>query len=448
MHGFFELKLQILEEETKQFMKRKAAVICLISMLAALPLAACGGGKLAGATGFSYEDGILSFDDVEGAESYEVVFSHGGEVVYSDTVTETSLDMESLGLAGNLTLTVRAKKGKKFGPESAYEFAVLSTFGDVEFEAEDYLYNFGLSSNSNFRNNPLAHKGAYVGGIDDAGQGVYINYLCPVAGEYDFVAYYTTDMEPAKNEVWVNGTKQATFAFTEKTGWGEVGKYDAAEATVKITLKKGWNTISVMKNGDDTDEWGSYAELDYFVLKGTGAKYNVDDLEEYGAHPAAYRLEAEMGTPRKTGENNLIGCKNPAIQQGDGTVYSNGFLLGGVEKNYEGVEWHFWSDVRATYRITLAYASGEFTGSKLACPSFCVTQSSIEPIKSIDFEDCIAGSLKDLPYTGWNAVRVADGYVDVTLEAGDNYIYCLLLDSANSGYFQIDYIDLAFIKAL
>lgn len=427
-------------------MKHKTPVICFIAMLCTLPLAACGGKGLSAPEGFSFSDGILSFGAVEGAESYEVEFVHGGETVYSDTVTETSFDMEGLGLEGNLTVTVRPKQGKKLGPESSYDFTVLSTFGDVEFEAEDYLYNFGGSENSNFRNNPLAHKGAYVGGIDDAGQGVYINYLCPVAGEFDFTAYYTTDMNPAANEVWVNGVKQATFAFTEKTGWGEVGKYDAAEATVKITLAKGWNTISVMKNGDESNEWGRYAELDYFVLKGTGEEYNIDDLAVYGEHPKAYRLEAEMGTPRKKDAGTgLYGTKNPAIKDGN---CSNGFILGGIENNYEGVEWHFWSEVRAKYRIKLSYASGEFEGSKLACPTFCVTQTPVQGFQSVDFEKHIAGTLSDLPYTGWNQPQLADGYVDITLEAGDNYIYCLLLDSASSGFFQIDYADLSFVEAL
>ena len=53
-------------------------------------------------------------------------------------------------------------------------------------------------------------------------------------------------MNPAYNDVWVNGVSVARFAFSEKTGWGGASSYNAAMATVNIPLVKGWNTISVM----------------------------------------------------------------------------------------------------------------------------------------------------------------------------------------------------------
>ena len=183
---------------------------------------------------------------------------------------------------------------------------------------------------------------AYVGGLDDAGQGVYINYLCPVAGTFAFDAYYCMDevggFKTAHNDVWVNGEYQTRLDFTELTGWGG-DKFNAAKTTAEITLKKGWNTISVMKNGDASDNWGGFAELDYFVINGNGDKYNADDLVQYGVSPSAYRLEAEMGSPRrKNPENNLYECKNPAIAGGGEFTYSNNFLLGNIESNYDGVE--------------------------------------------------------------------------------------------------------------
>lgn len=403
--------------------------------------------ELDAVTNIVYQDGVLSFDPVTNAEGYKISFIHLEEVEYEDTITVTEIDVESLGLAGNITFTVYAYAGEIHSESTSYDFTVLSTFDDVLFEAENYLANFGTGKEqSNFRNNPLAHGGAYVGGIDDAGQGVYINYLCPIAGTYVFEAYYTTAMPPAYNDVWVNGVYQSRFVFEENTGWGG-DTYDAEMTSVTITLNAGWNTISIMKNGDESDNWGSYVELDYFVLKGTGATYNADDLIQYGERPT-YRLEAEMGSPRKKDtSNNTYTCKNPAIKEDATNKYSNGFLLGGIENNYDGVEWHFNSPVKAKYSIKAAYAAGEFSGSKLPQISFLVTQSEVGLAKNADFNDYEKVTLKDLPYTGWNQVHVTDDSVEITLEQGKNFIYCLLLDEVNSGFFQLDYVDMTFVSA-
>lgn len=433
-------------------MKPKIVVGIMSITLMATALTACGSSaKLTEVSGIGYSDGVISYTEVAAAEGYNVSFIHAGEVVYEDKIEDTAIDVESLGLEGNLTLKISAYTGKKTGPEASYDFTVLSTFGNVIIEAEDHLSNFGTGkTQSNFRNNSLAHKGAYVGGIDDAGQGVYINYLCPVAGTFAFDAYYCMDevggFKTAHNDVWVNGEYQTRLDFTELTGWGG-DKFNAAKTTAEITLKKGWNTISVMKNGDASDNWGGFAELDYFVINGNGDKYNADDLVQYGVRPSAYRLEAEMGSPRrKNPENNLYECKNPAIAGGGEFTYSNNFLLGNIESNYDGVEWHFNSPVKAKYRVKIAYASGEFEGSKTAAPSFVVAQEQVAMFRNADFDDMQKATFENLPYTGWNNVTVADGYVDIILEQGKNFIYCLKLDSANSGIFQLDYVDLTFIE--
>ncbi len=433
-------------------MKSKIIVGIMSITMMASAMCACGGAvKPSAVSGLEYSDGILSYAEVAGAEGYNVSFTHRGEVVYEDKTEDTAIDVASLGLEGNIILKISAYAGKNQGPEVEYAFTVLSTFGEVIIEAEDNLYNFGTGKDqSNFRNNSLAHKGAYVGGIDDAGQGVYINYLCPVAGTFDFDAYYCMDevggFNTAHNDVYVNGVYQARLDFTELTGWGG-DKFDAAKTTAQITLEKGWNTVSVMKKGDASDNWGGFAELDYFVIKGNGASYNADDLLEYGERPAAYRLEAEMGSPRKkNSQNNLYECKNPAILSDGAHKYSNDFLMGNIESNYDGVEWHFNSPVKAKYRVKIAYAAGEFEGSKRAAPTFMVTQEQVAMFRNADFEDLEKATFKNLPYTGWNNVTVADGYVEIVLEKGKNFIYCLKLDSADSGIFQIDYADLIFVE--
>lgn len=429
---------------------KKLCLLVAIVLVSVGVLTACGNITLGSVSNISYSDGVLSFDGVEGAESYKVEIKRADEVVYEDTVTDTSIDVESIGLEGNLEISIVPVAGDVQGEVANYSFSVLSVFEDVVFEAENYLSNFGTGkANSNFRNNPLSHEGAYVGGIDDAGQGVYINYLCPVDGTFDFVAYYCHSGTGASQDVWVNGEYQTKFIYSEDTGWGASGLFNAAESTTQITLKKGWNTISVMKNGDESNNWGDYAELDYFVLKGNGASYNADDLLQYGSAPSYYRLEAEMGSPRKLNpENNMYQCKNAPIVQKEGNKFSNGFIVGGIENNYDGVEWHFNSPVKGVYRVTLAYAAGEFEGSKAARPTFFVTQKEVGLSKSVDFAEKTGITLDPLPYTGWDNIQVATQTIEITLEAGKNFIYCLKLDSADSGIFQIDYIDITLVEEI
>ena len=406
--------------------------------------------KLGSVEGFAYEDGVLSFNAVEGATAYEFTFTHKGELIYKDTLDVTSLDVESLGLEGSIDLTVVAKCDGGASDPASYKFTVLSTFDVAVFEAENYLYNFGTGkANSNFRNNPQASNGAYVGGLDDAGHGIYINYLCPFEGDFKVESTYcyqrTSEITEAHHDVWVNGTYQTQFVYTTETGWGGATfTPDVAETT--IHLLKGWNTISIMKNGDSSDNWGDYAEIDLVTLYGNNEKYNIDDLEQYGERPAKFRLEAEMGSPRRKFPNGLYQCKNPCIKEHDDHKFSNGFLMGNLENKYDGVEWHFDSPVAAKYQISLCYASGVFDGSKKARPSFIVTQEFVGLQKNVDFLEHPIQQMEELEYTGWDNPTLAEQTFELELAQGDNFIYCLLMD--NSGFFQIDYCDLVFIQEL
>ena len=403
--------------------------------------------KLDSVTGFNYADGILSYSEVEGATGYEVTLKHKDEVVFSDTVNATSIDIDSLDLGGTINLSIKAVADGAASDVSTYSFVVYKVFDEVLIEAEDNLYNFGTGKEqSNFRNNSLAHNGAYVGGLDDAGHGIYINYLCPVAGEFDFQSCYcfhkTTNMNQAHHDVFVNGVKQTQFIYTEDTGWGGA-TFTPALSNTKITLVKGWNTICVMKNGDSSDNWGDFAEIDYVKIIGNGIEYNPDDLDSFGERPATYKLEAEMGSPRKKQENGLYMCKNPCIADAN---CSNGFIMGGVEAKYDGVEWHFDSPVKARYEIQIAYASGIFDGSSKARPTFIVTQETVALNKNVDFNDLEQKQMKALDYTGWNTPRLAAEKITLELDQGDNFIYCLKLDG--SGFFQIDYCNLTFLSEI
>ena len=397
--------------------------------------------------GFSYTDGVLYYEEVEGAAEYEVTFKHKGEVVFNDKVNGTAIDVESLDLGGLITLEIVAVNGARRSEVATYTFTVMKTFDEVIIEAEDNLYNFGTGKEqSNFRNNPLAHKGAYVGGLDDAGHGIYINYLSPVEGTFEFQSYYcfhqTTGMTEAHHDVVVNGdlAHKTGFRYTVDTGWGG-DTFNPSMASTNITLRKGWNTIAVYKNGDSSNNWGDFAEIDYVKIVGDGSQYDPDDLDEYGVRPGVYKLEAEMGSPRKKGGSGMTECKNPCIA---GSSYSNGFLMGGVENKYDGVEWHFDSPVKANYEISISYASGQFDGSQKARPTFIVTEKQILLQKNIDFGDYEQQQMDALDYTGWNNPTVAEQKFTLELNQGDNFIYCLLMDG--SGFFQIDYCDLVFVE--
>ena len=59
--------------------------------------------------------------------------------------------------------------------------------------------------------------------------------------------------------------------------------------------------------------------------------------------------------------------------------------------------------------------------------------------------------MNELPYTGWNNVQVSEESVEITLEQGKNFINCLLLEdlnNVNSGFFQIDYVDMKFLSEI
>ena len=70
--------------------------------------------------------------------------------------------------------------------------------------------------------------------------------------------------------------------------------------------------------------------------------------------------------------------------------------------------------------------------------------------KNVDFLDYEIKTMTDLPYTagGWDNIEIAEQTVEIELEQGKNFIYCLKLDKANSGIFQIDYIDVRFVEEL
>lgn len=397
---------------------------------------------------FDPETGIISFDPLSDVDGYHVCFEMDGQLVIESDIGDTEIDINDLGLSGEIHFEVCGFVGTRRGKVSSLDFSLAKVMEDVVFEAEDYLANFGTGkgNNSNFRNNPLAHGGAYVGGIDDAGQGVFINYLCPIADRYELDLYYLCEEVPGHLSVYVNGTYSARYTCPKNTGYGGDGIFNPDLAKVFIDLEKGWNTIMVCKEGDATDNWGSFVEMDYFVLRSNGGTYLPGDMAEYGVEPPSWRLEAEMGSPRhKNKNNNVFECKNPCIKSHDEYQFSNGYLMGNLDSTYDGVEWQFNAKQAGKYEVTIAYA----TNMDGCVASFFTTEyEPVDLAHSADFKRMEASTIS-LPRTnGWDCVEVATATCEISLEYDKNYIYCINMnasDDQGEHIYQIDYIDIRFL---
>ncbi|MDR0832519.1 MAG: hypothetical protein LBM99_06450 [Bacillales bacterium] len=214
----------------------------------------------------------------------------------------------------------------------------IGTHADREqlFEAEDLINN-----TNHVRGNPLAHGGYYIGGIDNYGQGVSLNYYAFSAGTREFKVAYTTDSNATKYNVLVNGSFSANLENLLKTGWGAEGFYEPKVATVTITLTAGWNRISVIKN-DIFDD--NYIELDYFIVGGNNAglyPYTTPEL-------TSFRVEGEM-------------CKSSGGAPANHGSLSNWFAQGGIE-NGGYLEAQVRVEETSSYTLRFSYCNGASTG--------------------------------------------------------------------------------------
>jgi len=425
-------------------MEKKFAYV--LTLVALLSLAGCGGKGESNSSGNStsssgsislpvtldapqnlqFVNGVISFDEVSGAEAYEIEITKEDAIVFNSTIDTTSYDTDGLGLEGSNTLSVVAVSNNGRSEAATLEIEVLIPEQDVILEAENGLIGFGDKNNSTFRNNDLAHGGAYAGGIDNCGQGVHFEYYSYIAGVHDFEVYYTTGVIGSYHNIYVNGENQATAVYEENTGWGGIGSYNAAEVTVSISLNVGWNTIDIIKDGTSSDNpsYGGWAELDYFVIKGTGEEYNPDDF--IMGNPV-YKLEGELGTQIKW-NGDAWTTSNPAAYSENA---SNHYIQGNIDAVGDGIEWHFSAPKTGTYRVELAYAHANTEGETFAT---FTTSEDRTPI------------VMNLPVTnlGWGNPVVNSSTVDITLNAGDNFIYCKKGEGSQS--FQVDYITLSLIE--
>lgn len=388
----------------------------------------------------SVNNQVLTFDKVENAVSYEVEIYKDDKLVVETIVGKNSLDLTQYHLLGTYTVKIKAVKGINSSEVVTQTISLLTPVEDVILEAEAGLLDYTL-----YKGNGLAHGGAYIGDIDNCGQGVYYNVFCYVAGEYTLEAHYLTDVINSFHEVYVNGVYQTKFVYDETTGWGNASSINTKAEAVILTLNAGWNEICIIKNGVSSNNYGGWAELDYFVLKGKNYTYDPNQSIQENA---TYRLEAEMGCAIKQTQvsggfrwynNNRINVPMPCAKA------SLGYLRGNFDVANDGIEWQFTTKRAGKYEVKISYASDSNNG---ACRIYFYngtqnlrdTTVSASDLLNRYHEQIITLDLGN----GWDNPKVNTKTFVLELSQGENFIYALR-SADELGYFQLDYIELVYI---
>ncbi len=365
--------------------------------------------SLAKPAGLKYENFIFGFDAVENATAYELDFvARGGVKVKTLDLTEPSVDLKNGQVpAGDYTVTVTATRGALKSESASLDITVLAYDGDLILEAEHAT----LDGGKNVRNNAGLHGGAYVGGIDDCGQGLYFRYFAYEAGERTVDVCYATATPDSFMKLFVNGELQKTATFTENTGWLGVNNTTTAKTSVKLNFARGWNEIYLIKDGveSDTPAYGGNAEIDYIEIHGSGKSYAADEFDKSSD---SYKLEAEVAGWHWADKN-----RRPA-NWGEGC--SLGYALGDINEVGDGVKYTFELAESGLYKVQVAYGSG-MDGIK-----FNVKVNDGDPI------------LRERDRTGSHNIFVLDEGIDVRLEAGT-----VTIDvgrAENSNWLTFDYV--------
>ncbi len=354
----------------------------------------------------AYADGTLTFDGVEKATSYAVEIKKGEQSVHSSTVTETRLDVAALGLdAGKYTVTVIAKCGGVASDAARLEINVLITDGDVVIEAEDAV----LNGDWHVRYNDGLHGGAYAGGINDCGQGLYFRYYAYEAGERAVEVYYATGTPNSFMKSYINGTYQKNIVFTENTGWLSNDNTTTAKVTATLEFVQGWNEFYLIKDGTDSDnpQYGGNAEIDYIVVKGSGKSY---DATQFDTSSDSYKLEAEVAGWH---------WQNGDVRPTKDGQFSLGYYCGSMDNAGDGVKFTFKVAESGTYKLQLAYGGGGDTAVKY----------------SVNGGDALDITLKGS--TAWNNVVPSENAIALELTAGET----VTVDFMQAGtWFVPDYL--------
>ena len=365
-----------------------------------------------------YDNQVVYFDKVNDAMKYRLEIVHDEQTLFVKDITITQYDIETLNLIGDNTAYVTAFNTSKKSEKAQLDFTITGVDADTIYEGEHGLLSYGDTNNSNYRNNPLAHNGAYAGGIDDCGAGLHFDHYSYLEGERQLDIYYMTDNPNSVHLIYVNGVKQAKAIYEERTGWGGVDKFSPRKTSVKINLSVGWNSIELVKYGlaSDVPEYGGFAEIDYIVIKGSGEQFVID--KDKGI--PTFKLEAEMATAIKW-SGSAWTIMNPAKYY-EGA--SNKYMLGNIDIEGEGLEYHVNVPKKGYYKVKMAYAQDNDD------ETFATISTSEAPRLKVKL---------NLPTkTGWGTPTLSEWSGNIELAQDGNYITIKKVGS--TGPFEIDYI--------
>lgn len=214
---------------------------------------------------------------------------------------------------------------------------------EIKYEAEDYLFND--KSNSLYPyvlNSSNASNGKVVGYIDTCGQGVSFVHYAKEGSEFTLKIGYYTQILNSKHDVFVDGNYQNTITYSRVNDWVFNSNSSALIEEITINLHSGYNTISIIKNGekDDPNEnsYGGYVQLDYFIVSGKNTVENpVLDF--------TYKIEAEFGSYHSSA-SAPVKILNA----------SNNYVVGGIDNAGDGVEFVLNNLKTGYYSLKLVYS--------------------------------------------------------------------------------------------
>ncbi len=306
---------------------------------------------------------------------------------------------------GAHTISVsRAENGNWF----CFDYIVLTKIATVneKVEAEDCLVD-GTRVKAN--DLETASNGKYVNGLNDCGQGLYLLYKAPVAGEYTLEAAYWTDKANSKTDVYVDGTKQGTLVYATETGLAET-KANAEKVSINVTLKEGYNNIEVIKygTGDEEPAWGGNVQLDYFIVK-SNTEYNPNIKKDYQLKMI---IDAELG--------NFYSDESCPVGIDDA---QNGYVVGGINKADQGATFNIRVPETGKYELRIVYGKSE----------------GARPVDIKLDDNSYTYSLEDYPYQAFNYYNTSEVAATLNLTEGTNHTLSITR-AADSDWFCFDAI--------
>ena len=281
-----------------------------------------------------------------------------------------------------------------------------ATTQNVRYEAEEYVYD---GTRVKVSPNTAASGGYMVADINDCGQGIGFAHYAPVAGTYTLEIAYWTGSAGSKHGVYVDGIKQATAIYSTATGWAN-GVIEAAKLEVEVNLNKGYNSISLIKDGIESDNptYGGWAQVDYVEVKG-GHTYNPYE-QSYVNY--SIKIEAELGYLHG-------GAYLPVLIPGA----SNNYICGEINAEGNGSDLSINIKESGTYELRIVYGKN----------------NDARPINiNLDGTN-YTYSLQDFEGNAFNVFGTSD--VAATLELDETKTHKLSITrAANSNWFCFDSI--------